>query len=273
MGINIEKYHRWKGAHTAKWQRIATITKKGARSAFKSKWIIALLVLAYFTGVVARIFGMVFFSFKFEASFFQELYGDMELWIILLAAVAGSGLIADDFKDKSLVLYFSRISKKGYLLGKFGVLSSVLSSVVFLPGLLLFLIALISSSESWSKLLDHFWILGAIVAMSFLIIVLLSSVAMALSSMTVDKRYAGAGIFIIFIFSDIIARILDGLVKNDLVHLISFWDNIDVVGRQIFDIGNKYSFSWYNSLVILLLVILLSIGILYWNLFRKELRV
>ncbi|MEA2053944.1 MAG: hypothetical protein U9O96_02325 [Candidatus Thermoplasmatota archaeon] len=273
MGIDFQKYRSWDGMHSNMGQRVLTIVKKGAVLAFKSKWVIALIILTYFFGVVTRLVSIIFMPVKFEPEFFQGFFDESQLWFILMSAVVGSGLIADDLKNNSVVLYFSRVSKAGYITGKFGVLASVLSVVVLLPGILLFFMALLSSSESWSQLFDHLWILGAIMATGLFIIALMGSVSLAISSLTSDKRYAGAGIFIIFLFSGIIAEVLKDILENDRLAMISIWNNVRVVGWHLFNTQNSYNFPWYESLLALAAVIMCSAGIIYWKIFRKEVRV
>lgn len=274
MGIDFQKYRSWEGAHMKICQRVFAIVKRGVLLAFKSKWVIALIVLTYFFGVVTRLLSIVFTPSKFEPQFFQGFYTDGQLWFILLAAVVGSGLIATDFHDNSVILYFSRaVSKRGYIIGKFGVLMSVLGIVVLVPGILLFFVALLSSPEPWGQVLSYIWVLGSVIAMSVLILILLGIVSLALSSLTSDKRYAGAGIFIIFLFPSIIAGILKDILNDDRLLMVSIWNNVTVVGRRLFDIENPYSFPWYESLLVIFGVILCAIGIIYWTIFRKEVRI
>jgi len=273
MGIDFQKYRPWDGTRSNMARRVLALVKKEAVLALKSKWLIALIVLTYFFGVVAKMISIVFTPAKFEAEFFWEFYKDGQLWFILVSAVVGSGLIADDLRNKSIVLYFSRLPKSTYVAGKFGVAASVLSIVVLLPGILLFFMALLSSSESWNQLFNHMWILGAIIIMSLLIILLLSSVSLAISTLTSDKRYAGAGIFIIFLLSDIVAGVLNEILNSDRLVMVSVWDNIGIVGRHLFGIKVYYNFPWYESLLVLVAVIACSAGIIYWKIFRKEVRV
>ena len=273
MGIEFQTYRSWEGTPKSVYRRVLAMIHKGVPLAFKSKWVIALVILAYFFGVVSRLLSIIFMPVKFEPAFFQGFFNDGQLWFILLSAVVGSGLIADDVKHKSIVLYFSRLPKIGYLAGKFGVLAGVLSSVVLVPGVLLFTMVLLSSSASWDYIGSHLWILGAIITIGVFIIMVLSSVSLAFSSLTSDKRYAGAGVFMIFLFSGIMAEVMKNILGNDRLALISIWDNIRVVSSHLFSLDNPYGFPWYESLVVLAAVLLCSTGILYWTMYMREVRV
>jgi len=273
MGIDFQKYGTWDGARSSSFSRAMALIKKETILALKSKWLIALIVLTYFFGVVTRMISIVFTPVKFEPAFFQGFFDDSQLWFILVSAVVGAGLIADDLKNKSIVLYFSRLPKSTYVAGKFGVAASVLSIVVLLPGIVLFFMALLSSSESLAHLLDHMWILGAIVLVALLIIALMGSVSLMISGLTSDKRYAGAGIFMIFLLSDIVAGVMKNILKNDRLAMISLWNDIKVVGSHLFRMQNPYNFPWYESLLVVIAVMAFSAGIIYWKFFKKEVRV
>ena len=273
MGIEFQKYRPWKGTRLSTIERVAALVKKETFLALKSKWVIALVVLTYFFGVITRMMTIVFTPTKFDAEFFQGFFNDGELWFILMAAVVGSGLIADDLRNNSIVLYFSRLPRSAYAAGKFGVVAAVLSITVILPGILLFFMALLSSSESLGHLLDHMWILGAIVAAGVLIIALMGSISLAISSITSDKRYAGAGIFMVFLLSDIVAGVMENIMGYERLAMISLWNNIKAVSMHLFGMENFYDFPWYESLLIIAVVITCSTGIIYFKLFRKEVRV
>lgn len=274
MGIEFQKYRPWKGIHLSTSKRVCALIKKEVFLALKSKWVIALIVLTYFFGVVTRLITIVFTPVKFEADFFQSFFDDSQLWFILMAAVVGSGIIADDLKNNSIVLYLSRLSRSAYIGGKFGVVAAVLSMVVLLPGILLFFMALLSSSESLAHILDHLWILGAIVATGLLVILLMGSISLALSSITSDKRYAGAGIFMVFLLSNIVAGVMEDIMGYERFAMISLWNNIKVVSMYLFRMENSfYDFPWYESLLIIAAVITCAAGIIYVKIFRKEVRI
>jgi len=274
MGIEYQKYRFLNEPRTGSMQRIGTIMKKEGLQVLKSKWVIALIVLTYFFGFVAHLIAIVFQSEKFEPEFFMSFFQDsQQLWFLLLAAIVGSGLISNDLKTNSVILYFTRIPKISYIVGKFGIFAIVLGVVTLLPGMILFFVALISSPESLSEFTHNFWILGAIVANSLVIIALLGVVSLAISSMSSDKRYAGAGIFIIFLFSEILSEALESILENERLAMVSIWNNINLVGHQLFDIEQSYSFAWYEPLLVLMGIVLCSLGVIYWRVFKKEVTV
>jgi len=270
MGIDFHKYRPQKGIRTSLYQRVFALTKNGSYKLFKSKWILVLIILTYFFGVVTKLINLVFGSSNLESSFFIDFYEEGQLWFVLMAAVAGSGLIANDLKHRTVVLYLIRIPKKVYLAGKTGIIGSVLSVVILLPGIILFFVAVVSSTEPWSTFVENLSILGAVAIMGMLIILLLSTVSLAISSLTSDKRYAGAGIFIIFMFSDILSGLLRSIIDNDSLAMVSVWNNVRVVGRHLFGVETPYSYPWYDSLAVLAVVFISSASILYYTVFKKE---
>jgi hypothetical protein len=273
VGIEYQKYRSLSESRTGPVHRIGTILKKEVLQVFKSKWVIALIIFAYFFIFVTRLLSIVFQSEKFEAEFFMSFFQDGQLWFLLLAAIVGSGLIASDLKTNAIILYFTRIPKISYIVGKFEIFAIMLSVVTLLPSIILFFVALISSPDSLNELVDNFWILGAIVANSLVIIALLGVVSLATSSLSSDKRYAGAGIFIIFLFSEIISEALESILENERLAMVSIWKNINFVSYQLFDVKQSYGFAWYEPLVVLMSVVLCSVGVIYWRVFKKEVTV
>ena len=152
-------------------------------------------------------------------------------------------------------------------------MASILGVVTVLPGMILFFVAALSSSNALNDTTSNVWILGSIITLSLFVIVLLGTLSLAVSSMTSDKRYAGAGIFILFIFSGIISEMLKTILENERFALISLWTNIDNIGNHLFNVKSSYSFPWYESLFILLLLMICSAGIIYWRVFKKEMAV
>ena len=273
MGIEYEKYQFLNETRTGSMQRIGILLKKEALQVFKSKWVIALIVITYFFNFVTRLLSIVFQSDKFEPEFFMSFFQDGQLWFLLSAAIVGSGLIASDLKTNAVILYFIRISKISYITGKFGIFAIVLSVVTLLPSVILFFVALIASPESLSEFADNFWILGAITASSLVIIALLGVVSLAISSMNSDKRYAGAGIFIIFLFSEILSEALEAILENERLAMVSIWNNINFVSHQLFDVKQSYGYAWYEPLLVLMSIVLFSVGIIYWRVLKKEVTV
>ncbi len=86
--------------------------------------------------------------------FFNTFYtGGINIWVILLAVLGGSGLIADDRANKTLPLYYSKaIPKYGYLAGKFLGLAALIGLVTVVWSNLWVAIIMLVGGFSWQFL-------------------------------------------------------------------------------------------------------------------------
>ena len=138
---------------------------------------------------------------------------------VLLAALAGPGLLAPDLANNALPLYFSRpLTRWSYALARLMVLVGMLSVVTWMPGLLLFGLQVGLAGGWWFW--EH-WTLGAGVVTGFLVwILLLSLVAMA-SSAYVKWRVVAAAVSLAFFFILTgVAEMIDNVFRVKWGHVI-----------------------------------------------------
>lgn len=114
-----------------------------------------------------------------------------------MTAFVGPSLIAPDMANNALRLYFCRpFSRTEYVLGKMSVLLLLLSSITWIPGLILFLIQ--GSLAGWAWTMDNLWIAGAIVVGGLVWSTILSLIALSLSAWVKWKIAAGALVLAVF---------------------------------------------------------------------------
>ncbi|MHC1605137.1 MAG: ABC transporter permease [Candidatus Methanofastidiosia archaeon] len=273
MSRYMAKYSAWGGRRTSRGQRLRFFIKEGLKRIFRSKWTILVLLLFYMLLVVPRVFAIVALPMKFEPDFYFSLFGEMEMFLILFAAVVGAGIIANDKKDNTIVLYFTRgISKSGYLIGKLTILFIAFSALTILPFIILFALALVSSNISLSAFKDNIWILGAGIALGVIVTLFLALLTAGLSTLLNDKRYAGAGLFVVVILSALLSDILISLNGNELMRLISLWDNLGMIGSYLFRMDSLYNFSAFYSFGVVASVIAVMGLAIYISLIRCEVR-
>jgi len=138
---------------------------------------------------------------------------------VFLAALAGPGLIAPDLANNALPLYFSRpLTRWSYALARLTVLVGMLSTITWVPGLLLF--GLQSGLAGFSWFFEN-WTLGAGMVIGFLLwLVVLSLVAMA-SSAYVKWRIVAAAVSLAFFFILTgVAEMIDNVFRVNWGHLI-----------------------------------------------------
>jgi len=133
---------------------------------------------------------------------------------VILAALAGPGLVAPDLTNNALPLYLSRpVSRFDYVLGRWLVLAALLSPVTWIPGLLLF--AIQSGMAGWGWFAAN-WRLGAGVLLGFAAwILLVSLVALAGSALVRWRIIAGALVLAFFFVLAGAAQIIRQILRTE----------------------------------------------------------
>ncbi len=267
-------YRPYKGEFKGLWQRTLTITKTDFFSRIKNKWIIALEVLAWFFSIVPSILMLYLITLAegdFGAGMFISFLSSISIWVILVTTIGGSSLISGDLANNSFTLYLSRpITRENYFLGKFGSIFLIVSTLSMLPSLLMaFMVVGLSTGGS-----DPGYNVGAVVftfiAIGFIVALVLSSIAMAFSSMTKNHLYAGVGIFCSILFSTIIPNILSALTENDDVIYISIWNNFIIIADD-WSGFNTQPQHWLPAFLISLLIVVICNLLVWYKLSKSEL--
>ncbi len=120
--------------------------------------------------------------------------------LIPIVGLIAPPLISQDFRSRAFLLYFSRpMSRVQYILGKAGSVVTYLSMITVLPALTLFFVGVLLSPNI--GVLKVTWDLPfRIIFVSAAIIIPCTSLALMLSSLTTESRYASFGWFAIWIF-------------------------------------------------------------------------
>lgn len=154
---------------------------------------------------------------------------------LILAAVAGPGLIAPDLANNALPMYFSRPLTRGdYILSRMIVLLGLLSMVTIVPGLLLFGMQVGMAGTDW--LWSH-WALGAAVVAGFsLYIVLVSLVAMTSSAYVKWRVVAGALVMAFFFLLAGAAEMVNAVFRVEWASTFNVTYAMNTVWRGLLDI-------------------------------------
>lgn len=114
------------------------------------------------------------------------------LMVLLMALVAPS-LIAQDIRSRAFLIYFSRpLNPRDYVIGKSAILWFFLICVTTAPALLLYVLGVALSNDM--SVLGYTWDIPLrILAASAVVIIPTSSLALCLSSMTSETRFAAYG--------------------------------------------------------------------------------
>jgi len=142
-----------------------------------------------------------------------------QAWLmILVVGIAAPPLISYDVRSRAFLIYFSRpISRVEYVLGKLGTVSFFVAMISALPAMILYFLGVLLSpslgvmAETWDLPLRIF-------AASLVLILPTTSVALMLSSLTGESRYAGFAWFAIWILGWVMYSVLMAFQWNAATH-------------------------------------------------------
>jgi len=257
MPIHDLSYRHWKGEWTSHPYRWWVITRQGIRLLAKRRRFIILMILSaipfvvrgamlYFASVAGKNLPFV----KIDPKFFADFLSQQMFFTFLIAIFAGAGLIANDLRANALQIYFSKpITRRDYVIGKFGVLAYFLAMPTLVPGLLLFLLAMLFEPDA-TFLQQYYWVPLSIFAYSLIIILAFATAILTLSSLTRSSRFAGINFAAVFFFSHILYGILSMILRTKKVAWLSFSNNLELIGDLIFRQTPRHASPlWATALV------------------------
>src|SRR5579872_199875 len=253
MAVYKRTYKVYRGALTPAWSRFAVLTRYSLSTLFDSKLFIAFTLFSLLPtlGAVAQIYlthsqtAQLLLNMRFNSSFLQDnAWFEMILrfesgfgW--MLVAWAAPGLIARDFANQALQLYFSRpLTRTEYILGKISVLAALLSCTTWIPLLMLFGLEAQMEGNGWGW--SHFYLVGSILVSSWLWIAIISFLALALS-VSVRWRIAATALIIgVFLLLAGFGAAFDAIMGTHWGALMNLPKVMDVVRMHLFRVDPRF---------------------------------
>lgn len=247
MAVYEQTYHRYEGATTPAWLRFLVIPRYAYQRLSGSKFLWALLVAA----ILLALGGAVLIYLKhntraletlglriadllpIDARFFDVFLG-IELFIgFLLVLMAGPTLISMDLANGALPLYLARpLTRREYVLGKLTVLAAMLSVVTWGFGLALFGLQSILEGGTWA--LENLRIALALVLSSWIWILVLSFLTLALSALVRWPLVVRGVLLVLFLVLPGFGFALEQVLRSEWGHVINLGANLAVVQAALF---------------------------------------
>lgn len=152
--------------------------------------------------------GIVAFETTFSAGNMENGNGTMvnisgmSIFILILAVLVGSGLIADDISNKTNEIYYSKLEKYEYVLGKFGAFYLFGNLTIALPYVIEFFLLVIGLGGV--DIVEALPVLVHVIIFTQIIIIAYAAIILALSSLTSRRLYAGLSAFMLLFMTNII---------------------------------------------------------------------
>jgi len=173
-----------------------------------------------------------------DNTFFRTFLEVQGGFAFILTVLVAPPLISRDLSNNALPLYLSRpLSRTEYVLGKMAVVGFLLSLITWVPGLLVFFFQASLSGLAWTW--ANIWMVGAIFFGAMAWIILLSLIALAVSSLVKWRVVASGAMLGLFFVPSAFAEILNELFLTRSGHLISLWATMNSIWRGLFGLFER----------------------------------
>jgi ABC-2 type transport system permease protein len=175
----------------------------------------------------------------FWSALLQILFRRSQPFLLIpIVAVIAPPMISQDFRSRAFLLYFSRpLTKTQYIIGKAATVGVYLLSVTMLPALLLYFVGVLLSPDI--SVLYATWDLPLrVILASLLIVIPCTMLALMLSSLTIESRYASFAWFAIWIFGHLTYVVIRGVASpgdSSIVQSVSLFETFNDLSSWILD--------------------------------------
>lgn len=247
MAVIERTYKRYQGVLSPEWSRFLIIPRHAVRNVFRSKIFTGLFALSFVWPLVCAI--LIYLHHNAEAlailkvnvldvlpidgAFFQTFVA-VQGWIgVFLAMLVGPQQVSRDLTNNALPLYLCRpFSRSEYVVGKMSIVILLLSTITWVPGLILFLLQ--SYLEGWSWFTANIPMASAIFLGSLVWVLLLALLTQTISAWVKWSIAARAGLIGIFFIPSVFATIVNELLQTHWGNIISLGSLIHNVTAGLF---------------------------------------
>jgi ABC-2 type transport system permease protein len=265
MAVYKRSYRAYTGRLTPAWSRFFVLTRYALRGMFRSKFLTTIFVLSFFSPLVcailiylnhnATILNMLHTrhneAISVDGQFFLGFLGVQGGIAFFLTAFIGPNTIAPDLANGALPLYFCRpFSRAEYVLGKLCSLFYLLSFITWVPALVLFGIEANLSGPGW--MWENRALASAILASSWIYILFISLIAMALSAWVKWRIAAGALILAVTFLLSGFGAAINAVLQSNIGYYIAPGALITRVCSQLFGVDARIDIPTAGAWVALL---------------------
>jgi ABC-2 type transport system permease protein len=247
MAVYEHLYGAYEGeSHTA-WSRFLVIPRYALREVFKSKLLVTIFIVCFIYPLIATILVYLHHNanalallqinvrelLPIDRTFFRTFLEVQGGFAFILTVLVAPPLISRDLSNNALPLYLCRpLSRTEYVLGKMTVIAVLLSLVTWIPGLIIFFFQASLAGFGW--LWANLWMVWAIFFGFMVWIILLSLLALAVSSLVKWRVVASGALLALFFVPSAFGEIINQLFLTRAGNLISMWASMNSIWRGLF---------------------------------------
>jgi ABC-2 type transport system permease protein len=267
MPIHEQGYRRYRGGK-AGGRAWLVIMMTGIRTMLNDKKFIVVLVASWIQFVVRAIQFYIAANFSQAAMIapkgetFRDFFDWQDIPVFIVTVMLGSRLIAEDQRVNALQIYLSKpLTRAEYILGKLGILVSFLLFITWVPAMLLLAMQVVFAGN-FEFLRANMYLFPAITLYAAIEVAMVSTVILALSSLSTNSRFVGIMYTGLIFFSKSLYGVLRFITGSTQISWVAFGNNLTQVGDAIFRVPLHYQTPWLISLLMVIALIVGSVVIL-----------
>ena len=254
MAVYKKTYRPYEGELTPSWSRFLVIPRyafeelHGKRfltifflASFIYPLICALIIYVQHNASALSLLGVQQGArglISINVTFFMSLLGWQSMLALFMASFIGPGLVSPDLANNALSLYLARpFSRVEYVVGKMSVLAILMSLMTWIPGLLCF--GLQGYLEGWQWMRDNARLASGVFFGSWVWILVLALLALALSAWVKWKPAAGGLMFGVFFVGSAFGAVINAVQRTRWGNLFNVGHLIGVVWVRLFEGSNQ----------------------------------
>jgi ABC-2 type transport system permease protein len=234
MAVYEHSYRRYAGPLTPDWSRFLIIPRHAYRDIFKSKLFTAIFVACFLPLLLEAILIYLHHNVNalailkadvrgllpIDASFFEAFVGVQGGFAFLITLLVGPPLVARDLRNNALPLYLCRpFSRAEYVFGKMSAVLILLSTITWIPGLVMFLFQSYLEGFTWCK--DNLVLANAIFFSSLAWILLLTLLSQTISALVKWRMAASAALVAVYLIPSVFSEVINQIFATRWGHIIS----------------------------------------------------
>jgi len=234
MAVYEQTYRRYSGPLTPEWSRFLIIPRHAYRAVFSSKLFTAFFVICFLPLLVEAILIYLHHNVNalaimkvnvrelipIDAFFFQTFVYIQGAFAFFVTLLVGPPLVARDLRNNALPLFLCRpFSRTEYVMGKMSVVLILLSSITWIPQLLMFFFQSYLEGFTWFK--ENLWMVSAIFIGGAVQILLLALLSQAVSAVVKWRVVASAALLGLFFIPTVLGEFINVVFLTRWGHIIS----------------------------------------------------
>ena len=252
MAVYKKTYRPYEGALTASWRRLMVIPRYAFEDLRRSRFLTIFYILSFIYPLICALIIYVQHNasalrlinaegaqrlISINVTFYMGLLGWQSMLALFLSAFIGPSQVSPDLANNALSLYLARpFSRAEYVLGKMLVLVILLSLMTWVPGLLLF--GLEGYLEGWDWMTTNSRIASGIFFGSWVWILVLCLLALALSAWVKWKPAAGGLMFGVFFVASAFGAMINQVQRANWGNLFNISYLIGSIWVKLFEGDN-----------------------------------